>query len=237
MGLSKLNYIYPSIRIKLNSTYLTFFYTIFICCFLSACKKSPENLQQVFANDFEQSNLSNITGGIITNFNGSNVIGNYNNNGFSLKLDQLPAHEVIIITFDLNIHDSWDGNNKGNSEVVTGPDLWEMKVDGSTYIHTTFSNTVCNNVYCIQQSYPQSFPFNNDPGTGATNNNLPGLCGTKGAAGGGTSLYKIERVIRHDKDAALIEFKDFLKQSNVSDLKCDESWSLDNLVIKTAILK
>ena len=38
----------------------------------------------VYSNDFEDSNLNKIHGGDIINYNGSKVLGNYNDDGFNL---------------------------------------------------------------------------------------------------------------------------------------------------------
>ena len=196
----------------------------------TCCKKLPQNEQPVYENNFEQSDLSSVTGGLITDYNGSKVIGRYNNGGFILNLAGLPDHDFIKVSFDLYIHDGWDGDSKGDSIIVEAPDLWKMKVDGDEYINTTFSNTVCNGVFCLMQSYPHNYPFHNNPKTGAARTDLPGVCHFKDIPGG-TTLYKIERLIKQKKSTVSIEFKDLLLQSNSADPLCDESWSMDNIVI------
>jgi hypothetical protein len=164
------------------------------------------------------------------------MLGRYFDGGFNLRLENLPRHDVIKISFDLYINDSWDGNSVGSATAVGGPDLWQMKVDGDTYINTTFSNSPCNDSYCLMQSYPQNYPYNNPPKTGAYRSDLPGTCHFIGIPGG-TSLYKIEKVIRHKSSSVLLDFRDSLKQSNSGDPFCDESWSLDNLTVTTSTLK
>lgn len=202
------------------------------------CKKNPDNPIIVYDNDFEQANLDKITGGLVATYNSSNVLGFYNNGGFKVELDNLEEHDLVSVSFDLFIHDSWSGNSKGPSGIIDGPDIWEMKLDGLPYIRTTFSNTgdCAGGVFCLQQSYPNNFPFSNDVKIGSYDSNLPGLCLFKDVPGG-TTLYKIEKIIKHKNKLLLIEFKDELKQSNSADPLCDESWSLDNLVIKTLVLK
>lgn len=203
-----------------------------ILCFiialpLSGCRKALQDEKLVYQNSFETNDLSQTSGLIIHAYNGSKMAGNYNKAGFKVDLESLAKHDYLKISFDLYIHDNWDGNNSGNKEVATGPDIWSMLADGEYIINTTFSNTVCNVIYCLQQSYPNNYPWQNDPGSGDANISLPGMC----AAGGITKLYHIEKLIKHDKGRAFVEFKDLLQQSNVSDQKCDESWSLDNLMI------
>ena len=203
-----------------------------------ACKKNPADIKEVYNNNFEQTDLSKISGGLISLYNFTNVLGFYNNDGFKITLNNLEQHELVIVSFDLYIHDSWSGNSRGPINIADGPDIWEMKVDEEPYIRTTFSNTGdCNGgVFCLQQSYPKNFPFSYDIKTGAFNKNLPGVCLFRNMPGG-TSLYKIEKTILHKKGTLIVEFKDELKQSNAINPLCDESWSLDNLVVKISTFK
>ena len=55
-------------------------------------------------------NLNEIDGGGIVYYNGTNVIGDFNNDGFNLNLNDIGDHDYITISFDLYIHGSWDGN-------------------------------------------------------------------------------------------------------------------------------
>ena len=208
--------------------YIISFFTLIV---FIGCQKSLQNDQSVYSNDFESKDLANTEGVVINNYNGSNVAGYYNDDQFSVSLNALPSHDYVKISFDLYIHNYWDGNSTGNMVVITGPDIWSMKVDDSFIIQTTFSNTVCNVIYCLQQSYPNNYPFQNNPQSGAYNTNLPGLCGN----GGITTLYKIEKLVKHSKASLLLTFGDLLKQSNVTDKLCDEAWSLDNLKISTVV--
>ena len=219
--------------IILNNMRLKYLIKILICSMavfaLSACRKSLQDENQVYGTDFEGNDFSNTSGVVINNYNGNRVSGFYNKGEFSVELNSLAKHDYLKVTFDLYIHDSWDGNNAGNFEVVAGPDIWSMIVDGEYIMNTSFSNTVCNVIYCLQQSYPKNFPMHFNPGSGAANNSLPGLC----SPGSVTTLYRIEKLIRHDKSRVSITFSDLLKQSNVKNELCDESWSLDNLKIST----
>jgi len=74
-----------------------------VLLFLTTCKKSSQDERVVYSNDFEQANLTGISGGVLSVFNGSHVLGRYNKGGFSLKLDNLSKHDLIKITFDLYI--------------------------------------------------------------------------------------------------------------------------------------
>ncbi|WP_219223188.1 hypothetical protein [Pedobacter antarcticus] len=205
--------------------------------FLLSCAKSVNSDVEVYANDFENGNLTGITKGEIGTFNGSKVLGQFNNGGFDLALNDLPAHEMVEVSFDLYIHDNWDGNAQFADNVI-GPDIWRMRVDDQTYINTTFSNAACTPGFiCPPQSYPADYPNNNqNPRVGAEKTKLPGVCAQR-TSPTGTSLYKIKKRIAHSSANLLIQCDDKLMQKNVADPKCDESWSVDNIKVRVINLK
>ena len=210
--------------------------------FIPACQPELEENVQVYANDFEAEELTGITGGMVSDFNGSKVLGNYHQEGFTLHLNDLGEHNYVSITFDLYIHDSWDGNAVG----VDGPDTWHMELDEWVYLEekearllrfeTSFSNSVCVPGYCFTQAYPEQLPQFKNPKTGAANVNLPGFCSRAGEPQG-SSLYRIEKIFRHSASGLALKVYDQLQQSNAADPKCDESWSLDNLSVRTLLVK
>lgn len=199
----------------------------------------------VYENDFEDSNLLNISGGGIMLFNNTNVLGNFNNDGFTLHLDEVGTHSFTEISFDLYIHGSWDGNKNG-FELNDKPDKWgiELKPEMNNYTDpsknlflTTFSNSPCWSNYCLRQSYPNNYPFENLPKTGSFKNDLESVCDNN-FFGGKTSLYKFEKIFESSGDAIIIRMYDELYQPNAIDkdgipqMKCDESWSIDNLKVR-----
>ncbi|WP_374951395.1 hypothetical protein [Mucilaginibacter sp.] len=201
--------------------------------FLISCSKSVKDEVQVYNNDFESADLSNIDHGRIMKFNGSNVLGNYNNEDFALTVNNLPKHDLVKISFDLYLHDSWDGNKT----TPDGPDIWQMLVDGNPYVNASFSNSPCGaNVFCAPQSYPLDYPnSNSNPKVGSYRTDLPGLCQWS-ADPNGTTLYKIEKIVRHSSSKLILQCIDKLVQSNTPDQKCDESWSVDNISVKAITL-
>jgi len=201
--------------------------------FVTACNKNVSNEVVVYHNDFETNDLSNITNGIISTYNNSAVLGQYNNGNFILTLNNLPKHDLITITFDLYIHDSWDGNKKAPD----GPDIWEMFVNGDPFIYTTFSNAPCAAPdFCSPQSYPADYPNDyNNPRSGAYRTDLPGVCSWKSDPNG-TSLYKISKTFRNSDSKLVLQCVDKLVQTNTADPKCDESWSVDNINVKAITL-
>lgn len=220
---------------------------IFILIILLNSCVYPEMVRNelVYENNFEEKNLSNIDGGGFIEFNNSIVLGNFNNDGFNLNLENIGDHDYVFISFDLYIHGSWDGNFNGFSE-NDRPDKWimelnpEMNLFKDTSIDkfiTTFSNSPCWPNYCLRQSFPETFPFENNPKQGSFKVNLEKLC-KDSYFGGRTTLYQIEKGFKSSGDNLIIRFYDELYQPNAIDKdgipqqKCDESWSLDNLKVR-----
>ena len=213
------------------------FLVVFAAVF--SCSKSDQ-LQRnelFYNNDFESGDLDAISGAQLMTYNNTTVLGNYNNDGFTLNLNNIGPHDFIYISFDLYIHDSWDGNF--NNLDPDQPDAWFIElrtdVDSDTSIplnlwETSFSNSVCNPSFCLKQSYPNVFPFDNSPREGSSRI-LPGFCSLASETDG-TTMYSIQKGFEHSDNALLIRFYDELYQPNATDEKCDESWSLDNLKVR-----
>jgi len=207
----------------------------------------PEMIRNelIYENDFEKKQLTNIDGGGVFEFNNSNVIGNFNNDGFTLFLDNVGDHDYVFIAFDLYIHGSWDGNFNGFPEndkadkwvMEFKPDMDLYKDPSSDNFTTTFSNSPCWPNYCLRQSYPNVYPFENNPKTGSFKEGLIEVC-SNSFFGGKTTLYKIEKGFKSSGDNIVVRFYDELYQPNAIDKdgipqqKCDESWSLDNLTVR-----
>ena len=219
---------------------------LIIIVFVNSCSY-PEMIRNelVYENDFENSNPNQIDGGDIMKFNNTNVLGDFNNDGFTLFLDDIGEHDYVFISFDLYIHGTWDGNFNGFSD-NDKPDKWIMEFKPDMNAHkdpssdnfsTTFSNSPCYPNYCFRQSYPNSYPYENNPGTGSFKDNLSKLC-TDSFFGGKTTMYQLEKSFKSSGNSIVVRFYDELYQPNaidkdgISQQKCDESWSLDNLRIR-----
>tara|TARA_Y100000766_G_scaffold176445_1_gene151523 strand:- start:408 stop:1040 length:633 start_codon:yes stop_codon:yes gene_type:complete len=199
----------------------------------------------VYENDFENGDLKKIDGGDFSSFNNTTVLGDFNNDGFTLFLDDIGDHDYVFVSFDLYIHGSWDGNFNGFPS-DDKPDLWTMEFNpdmdlfkdpSSNNFSTTFSNSPCWPNYCLRQSYPEPYPNENNPKTGSFKTDLDERC-KKSFFGGATTLYQIEKGFKSTGDNIVLRFYDKLYQPNAIDKdgvpqqKCDESWSLDNLSIR-----
>ena len=219
---------------------------LLILLIINSCSY-PEMVRNelVYENNFENLNLTSLDGGDIMSFNNTNVLGNFNNDGFTLFLEDVGDHDYVFISFDLYIHGSWDGNFNGFDEndradkwvMEFKPDMQLFKDPNSDIFITTFSNSPCWPNYCLRQSYPEIYPFENNPQTGSFKTNLPEVCNNN-FFGGETTLYKIEKGFKSDGENIVVRFYDELYQPNAIDKngipqqKCDESWSLDNLTVR-----
>jgi hypothetical protein len=182
----------------------------------------------VYNNNFKTGVTDKLTGAILYKNNGEYLIGRYNKGGFTIDLENLPTHQAIEIIAEPRFHDSWDGNN--NYGGIDGPDIWNINMDGTTVLNATFSNTPCNAIYCLYQSYPAEYGMiNNPPKTGAYLD-IAGICHMTDVFK--TSVYKINKTIKHSASKVRINFRDLLVQKNVADQMCDESWSMGSLIIK-----
>ena len=220
---------------------------LFIVCVLINSCSYPEMTRNeiVYINNFEEKALDKIDGGGFIEFNNSTVLGNFNNDGFTLFLDNVGDHDYIFVSFDLYIHGSWDGNLNG-FEKNDKPDKWIMELrpemdlykdPSSDNFTTTFSNSPCWSNYCLRQSYPEAYPFENNPKTGYYKSGLAKIC-KDSFFGGPTTLYQIEKGLKSSGNNVVLRFYDELYQPNAIDVngipqeKCDESWSLDNLTVR-----
>jgi hypothetical protein len=159
-----------------------------------------------------------------TTFNQSTVFGRFNTNYVVFKKDTLPEHNALRIEFDLYIHDKWDGNFLPAG--YTYPDIWQMTIDNSPVILTSFSNGT------YKQSYPDNYQTNmiNNPPLSNSWGLLPGVCSLSNNAKG-TSHYKIDYTTSHFGPLQLA----LSDNPNPINSLCLKSWSIDNLRI-TAIM-
>ncbi|WP_305981799.1 hypothetical protein [Roseivirga thermotolerans] len=201
---------------------------------------SPEELPieiPFYFYDFE-SGYTNIDSVYVSEFDGDKVLGPFNNSGFSVQWQGLPKHDYVKLTFDLYIHDTWEGNSNDSGTGLPDHDAWIIEFDPhknvksseKIYFETTFSNGPCEPGWCFGQSYPNEFPFYHDARTGAAVKYMQGRC-LYADSPYGTSLYKIEKIFPHRESSMVIAFYDRLKQDAPFPPLCEESWSLDNLNI------
>ncbi|MXV51716.1 hypothetical protein GS399_12095 [Pedobacter sp. HMF7647] len=209
------------------------FFLVFVLT-IPSCTKDLATQETVYENDFDKGSLNAIVNGRIDTYNGSKVLGRYEESGFNLVLSDLPKHDMIRVSFDLYIHDSWNGN----APAPFGPDIWIMDMDNANYIYTTFANTNQTDTAGVRQSFPKTYlPFaGNLPYTNAIDKTLDGVCSLQGVSGG-TAVYRIEKSIYHTQNSFTLGCYGQLEHADASDKKCDASWSVDNLRVKTVVYK
>jgi hypothetical protein len=195
-----------------------------------SCKKNLTLRQTVYTETFEDAvpnEITAVTGSgdsyvrMIRPFNGSNVMGMFNNTLVSLELDSLPNHNMIYVEFDFYAHDGWEGNKISTSGIV---DVWNIQVNGQLQLSTTFSNTPEN-----KQSYPDWIGSGEPapPRANSIDTLVTGFCAYDFKPNG-SSKYRIVFSRPHTDNELLLQFNDALQGST-----CNKSWSIDNIHIET----
>ena len=186
------------------------------------------NASLVYSNDFESAvgpEWSN-TSIDITLVGGRRFLGQFGADTINLTLDNLPKHSDIMVTFDLFILLTWDGNNM---DLGVGPDIWTLSVDsGSVLFNTTFSNAFASDTD-FRQAYPDAYPGGDNPGlTGAAETGTLGYPHLAGYAGVGDSVYHLSFTFPHSDSILGLEFtSSALSEGGLT----DESWGIDNIQV------
>ncbi len=227
------------------------YYLLILIIYNSCSYPELERDELIYSTSFNDGETGiEIDGGTVSLYNSEYVLGDFNNDGFTLHLNEIGNHDYIFVSFDLYIHGSWDGNFNGFKE-NDKPDMWimELRPDMNLYrdsdfdsFKTTFSNAPCFSNWCLRQSYPDPYPAENRPKMGYHITDLPKKC-SDSYYGGPTTLYKLEKSFKHSGNALVLRFYDELYQPNAIDYqgnnveKCDESWSIDNLRVRAISYK
>ena len=93
-------------------------FMLFFLFFLIVYCSYPEISRDVliYDNYFEFGKLTEIDGKATSTFNNTTVLGDFNNDGFTLHLENTGDHDYVFISFDLYVHGTWDGNFNGFPE-------------------------------------------------------------------------------------------------------------------------
>ena len=134
-----------------------------------------------------------------------------------LKLERLPTHRQVSVSFDLLILKSWDGNNP-----IYGPDRWMLSIaGGGVLLDTTFSNNFKTGRDLSLQDYPVP---GSRPQAGATRVTLQGYPFF------GDSTYHLSFTFPHSGTSLVLEFSSALREGKGT---ADESWGLANVLIRS----
>lgn len=197
-----------------------------------SCTDTLERSEVVYDNDFSTLDLAGFENGKLFVFQRDTVAGFYHNEEVSVRLENLPSHNMLKVTTEILIHDSWDGNP---DDGISGPDYWFFGLDNTEIFRTTFSNSPCESLFCLYQSFPNSYFRQNIPKSGAIQTNLPGLC-LFGAFSNYTTRYRIEEIIPHTNNIVKIFWNSELRQEENPDPVCDESWSLARVTVEALVV-
>ncbi|MDA2919342.1 PKD domain-containing protein [Desulfobacterota bacterium AH_259_B03_O07] len=145
---------------------------------------------------------------------GRNFLGMFGNETVSLTLTDLALHTDVLLSFDLFIVGSWDGNRTD-----FGPDTWDLSVfNGPDLLPTSFCNT---NV--TTQAYPDTFPGGSNPcRTEASENNTLGFV-LSPQFGVIDSVYQVSLTFPHSASSLTLDF------SALVSFPGDERWGLENV--------
>lgn len=200
--------------------------------FLTSCTDTLESETIVYSNDFSELDLAGFENGKLFIFGNDTLAGYYHNEEVAVNVSDLPSHNLLKVTVEIIVHDSWDGNA---DDGVGGPDYWFFGIDNQEVFRTTFSNSPCESTYCLYQSYPNTYFRQNVPKSGATQTNLPGLC-LFGASNNYSTRYSISKIVEHSNPNARIYMNSDLIAENSPDPVCDESWSISKIEIAALTL-
>jgi hypothetical protein len=166
----------------------------------------------------------------VTPTGSTRFMGLFFNEKVKLTLDKLPTHKTVVVTFDLYVVRTWDGDGAG-----AGPDVWGLDLDdGASLIKTTFSNLDAGTqtFACKAGEDASSGCFSKAgtvPAFGAAATNSLGYDGpfkTKDC------VYKIKRSFPHDKSSLVLTFFSDLKEAAEARQTNNEAWGLDNVRIE-----
>lgn len=159
-------------------------------------------------------------------------LGQFGYSAVGLRLEQIPPHNNISVSLDLYVIRSWDGNQFMQGETAVGPDMWRMVLAGGSPVAPlfTFSNANFSPSFTYSQSFPEGYPAENPPFTGASERNTLGYLVDFGALYKGPldAVYRVYGSWEHTAPTIAL----YLQAWNLQDI-ADESWGIDNIVITT----
>ncbi len=151
-------------------------------------------------------------------------LGQFAEHKVALKLDKLPDHKYVQLSFDLFIIMTWEGNDincpKGYK---IGPDTWTLCIDDAPPLID--ASIVLYPYYKGTQSYPDTYTFASYAiRTGADENNSLGYkCGFIGM----DAVFHIDVIVPHAAASAVLTFAGTRGTQDIN----DESWGLDNVKV------
>lgn len=203
---------------------------------LTSCLRGQPEEQVIFELDFEDDQIAQGKGFMqfggteqkYFNFNGSRVLGRFATAGIDILFDDLDEHDFVEVSYDLYIHDNWEGNGlRGNGE-----DVVILNIGPTTVFFSSIINTKCIDQSCTAiQSFPNIIRRQMHPeNANVADPTLPGVCLWAGEIGG-TKKIRIEERRFHSAANLRVNIAADIKDAGAD--FCNKSWSIDNLQIKT----
>lgn len=184
----------------------------------------PFTIENQYTQNFQSAPYANWSTNSNITYNGSRVLGPFANDSVSFTLAGLPIHDSVIVSFDLFIHDTWEGDCS-----LVGSDRFKLKSGSRTVLDESFSN----NTSCTQSYSSSGTPGVYAAKTGASQTNLPVRCNLNGS----TTKYTITRTFAHSDLNLSLSFIGDLKDTADNSTLCDESWTIDNIQIQVRKLE
>jgi hypothetical protein len=162
--------------------------------------------------------------------------GEFSNQDVTARLEKMPAHDYLQISFQLFILRSWDGmarSNNGRSRM--GPDFIRAGLDdGRTLLHAVFSNTPVYPGFSAEatwQTYPSPMPGDRSPYmTGADLKNSLGYFFFSNPSPPHPmrqdAIYTLKMLVPHSADKVMFHVRGMGLQAIT-----DESWGIADLHI------
>jgi hypothetical protein len=175
--------------------------------------------EQVYSNDFATAiGPAWSTQEDETSPDGERFLGRFaNDDSATLSLSGLPAHDRLVVEFDIYIMDSMDGNDTGpesgeEEDGVAHPDIFAFSADGTLLKKTTFGNR-----------HPQAFPGDYP---GASNPPKAGATAVDSLGYDEDTTFRLSLSFPHSGNTVAFT----AAGSGLEDLN-DESWGLDNVSV------
>jgi hypothetical protein len=157
----------------------------------------------------------------ITPLGGRKFLGMYGQDNESIVLTNIPPHTDVVLSFDLFVILTWNGNNDPNE-----PDIFSVKLEGiRTLLNATFGSYVT-------QSFPLNYSECKFPGyTGAAEFGTLGFLWNNNIGDNQPcdAVYNLSFAFPHTSNSLVPSFS-----GKGVDLRDAESWGIDNVVISLA---
>ena len=180
---------------------------------------------QIYYNDFEDSVGIAWSDTTTYAFVNTKLLGPFENQSVDLNLTNLPVNDSVSISFDLYIHDTWEGLqlNVFQIPIPGSSDRWKLELVQSNTIQGSFETSFSTHA-SGNQSYPDVFFTSNPANSGAMLTGLPSRCYNHP---NGSTKYSITKTFYSNSTTGKISFKSLQNQG-----VCDESWGIDNVMIR-----